>query len=1140
MCSTPACFGCFGWLLGHSQSRQTDSCGETGVRSPPAGRRSIDDTLVDPLARIKEAAARTASHASAAAQPAAAQQHPPRLGQQGRVDCCSAQPPARAATPLEVQLDLQAPTSRDSSLSGGQGGCGSGPWLPLPPAAGGCTTPPVSSRASGRSGSSWRSRVELASLAGLPSASGLRDGRAHPAAAAEPSAGGRLRAEAVLELSQRAGRLDLAAAVLQVSGLELVSHHSASGSLVYCGLADGRRVCVKYATAAAASAQGIAALATEGVLSRMLVHPNIIKTYGWAINRLSVEDFLPDMPARPAAAVRRRQCRAKREPLSSPSSPSSPSSSAAAAAAAAAAAPAGFKRGSPRAQEGQPQPHPPTAAAAGPPGPSDHWEPAAGPERRPAARSCAPALDAFQQTSEGPPYATAQPPVPSAAQPAGRLPAPLAVPCQDGWAKLQGGLRRLGAQPGGYLTRIVMEQADRGTLLEAIRAGEFVTTAYGGPSLPSAIRAVLLTALDIAHGMQELHRHCVIHGDLTPSNVLLQADPQDPRGCVAKVADFGLARIAPCGRLDNGDVFGAVRFMAPEVVAGSSFLASDVYSYGVVLRQMISGQEPWAGLRHMQVLVGVMQGDLRLDVPAGTHPPLAALLERCLAHDHTARPAFGAVVAELQAMLAELGSRQAAARLGSTAAPSPFANGPPPPTPRATAAATAPTSTTATRAAASASAPASACDGCGPLLDTAESFSPWDGTAAVAAAAAVACEAGVAAGAAPPRAPTSGLMPPLLLLPPTRAPPPAKSEPASSEACVSAGHSAFASHAQLLSPQGSLRATSSGADCASGSSATALSRALASGMLCSAALVVSSSIQTAGSGGWRLDRIVGLNGSADQVTSGSAAGDPSLLMRVRSSSGTGAITARGSSADALGAIWTRPTWGPGGEVGAPAGPRWVRSRSGGSALGARTPAGHSKAAAFTLSPLARAATTVRSCSSSSGTPDPWTGGGSCRPSFLQLLQTDGAERQQARQAPPSGPSRPTSSSDTACCLALSPRPLAPSPEAAAAGGSTAAATPEPPAMAAAAAVEGPAAATGAAVQRGREAPPVVRPSSGHASKVRRRSAGAVAAPAVPLLPIHEELVLWLGGEVDRAAAAAGSSGASENGGAQPRGEADAS
>ncbi|GIL44321.1 hypothetical protein Vafri_1831 [Volvox africanus] len=215
------------------------------------------------------------------------------------------------------------------------------------------------------------------------------------------------------------------------------------------------------------------------------------------------------------------------------------------------------------------------------------------------------------------------------------------------WREMQDMLQRLNARPGDYIARIVMEAADLGSMLTAIRQGIFSGSSASIPRL----HALLLTARDITRGMAHLHRHTIIHGDLKPSNVLLRSEPTDPRGFVALVSDFGLSRIAPQGCLEGSELYGTVSFMAPEVISGYRCPASDVYSYGVLLWQMINQTPPWPRLRNVQVMMGILQGELRLSAPQETYPPLAALLERCLTHNHTTRPTFEFIEKELEIML---------------------------------------------------------------------------------------------------------------------------------------------------------------------------------------------------------------------------------------------------------------------------------------------------------------------------------------------------------------------------------------------------------------------------------------------------------------------------------------------------------
>ncbi|GIL84153.1 hypothetical protein Vretifemale_12841, partial [Volvox reticuliferus] len=218
------------------------------------------------------------------------------------------------------------------------------------------------------------------------------------------------------------------------------------------------------------------------------------------------------------------------------------------------------------------------------------------------------------------------------------------------WREMQDMIHRLNARPGDYIARIVMEAADLGSLLTVIRQGVF----SGSSASTLRLHALLLTARDVTRGMAHLHCHAILHGDLKPSNVLLRSDPTDPRGFVAVVSDFGLSRIAPLGCLEGSELYGTVSFMAPEVISGYRCPASDVYSYGVLLWQMINQTAPWPRLRNVQVMMGVLQGELRLSAPPDTYPPLATLVERCLTYSHATRPTFEVIERELESMLRDV------------------------------------------------------------------------------------------------------------------------------------------------------------------------------------------------------------------------------------------------------------------------------------------------------------------------------------------------------------------------------------------------------------------------------------------------------------------------------------------------------
>jgi len=146
--------------------------------------------------------------------------------------------------------------------------------------------------------------------------------------------------------------------------------------------------------------------------------------------------------------------------------------------------------------------------------------------------------------------------------------------------------------------------------------------------MPSA-RALEL-AEGIARALEAAHQGGVVHGDVKPSNALL-----DQHGNV-KLADFGLSRLLVDQSLSLSDLraAGTPTYMAPEVIMGeSASKASDIWSFGVVLHQLIAGRLPFDS-NNLQALFYAIQND----DPALPDHPLAPLVRRCLQKQPQERP----------------------------------------------------------------------------------------------------------------------------------------------------------------------------------------------------------------------------------------------------------------------------------------------------------------------------------------------------------------------------------------------------------------------------------------------------------------------------------------------------------------------
>ncbi|KAF8393254.1 hypothetical protein HHK36_021495 [Tetracentron sinense] len=162
-------------------------------------------------------------------------------------------------------------------------------------------------------------------------------------------------------------------------------------------------------------------------------------------------------------------------------------------------------------------------------------------------------------------------------------------------------------------------------------------------------RKRLIIAMDAAFGMEYLHEKNIVHFDLKSHNFLVNMkDPQRP---VCKIGDLGLSKIKQ-KTLVSGGVRGTIPWMAPELLTSKNMVTEkvDVYSFGIVMWELLTGEEPYAGLRSEEIIVGIIKGDLQPEVPSWCDPAWRSLMERCWSSDPDSRPAFTEIAKELRAM----------------------------------------------------------------------------------------------------------------------------------------------------------------------------------------------------------------------------------------------------------------------------------------------------------------------------------------------------------------------------------------------------------------------------------------------------------------------------------------------------------
>src|ERR687888_895130 len=170
------------------------------------------------------------------------------------------------------------------------------------------------------------------------------------------------------------------------------------------------------------------------------------------------------------------------------------------------------------------------------------------------------------------------------------------------------------------------------------------------------VRHALEIAIQVARGLGFAHEQGLVHRDVKPQNVILNGDGR------AKVTDFGIARSLDVqGVTQSGAVLGTSNYIAPEQASGQPVdQTTDVYSLGVVLFELLTGEVPFPGESFVAVAMQHVNAtppsllEVRPDVPARVAHAVARALEKDPADRF---PTMDAFAAELEACLAELGPR---------------------------------------------------------------------------------------------------------------------------------------------------------------------------------------------------------------------------------------------------------------------------------------------------------------------------------------------------------------------------------------------------------------------------------------------------------------------------------------------------
>ena len=197
---------------------------------------------------------------------------------------------------------------------------------------------------------------------------------------------------------------------------------------------------------------------------------------------------------------------------------------------------------------------------------------------------------------------------------------------------------------------IVMEYVSGPTLKEVIQQKGCL----------EPIEAVRI-AKEIASALESAHRNNLVHCDIKPHNILVMPDGH------IKVTDFGIARAVSASTMTySGSVMGSVHYFSPEQAKGTVITTkSDVYSLGVVLYEMLTGQLPFNGETSVSIALKHLQEEpvpirqLNPSIP----PVLEAIVQKAMSKDPADRPSSTELYVDLnqaKAMLADRGASQEA------------------------------------------------------------------------------------------------------------------------------------------------------------------------------------------------------------------------------------------------------------------------------------------------------------------------------------------------------------------------------------------------------------------------------------------------------------------------------------------------
>jgi len=154
-------------------------------------------------------------------------------------------------------------------------------------------------------------------------------------------------------------------------------------------------------------------------------------------------------------------------------------------------------------------------------------------------------------------------------------------------------------------------------------------------------------AYEVAVALRYLHSRKIMHCDLKSSNILIDENMK------IKVSDFGLSRLKNIFSInENKGKIGTSHWMPPEIMKAKKYEeSSDVYSYGMILWEIITGDIPYYGMTPNQIVGLVADFGKIVEVPKEGHHALKNLVKNCLIYEQERRPSLDNIIMYLDKVM---------------------------------------------------------------------------------------------------------------------------------------------------------------------------------------------------------------------------------------------------------------------------------------------------------------------------------------------------------------------------------------------------------------------------------------------------------------------------------------------------------